>query len=783
MKIGIFGFNIFAKGGTSRSNINLIHSMLEEGHQVVYFNYQPFDETAYTELIIHENIQSDHFTIRPFKDEDEHEMAYVDYLIITRESFFKYAQNVKHFNPHVTIVGEIHGPLSYLPQDFSTDLQHIDAVRVSTLSIQQKFQAMFDYPYVFPLYVNTRHIAIDNVPSNTRRNLLIKSRFEDNVKDISYVIRLINYIVKNQSHVDIHLYLIGYGPSMILYKNLVRYYQLEDYIHINGKQPRNYIYMSTSPYETLGFSILEALGEGNKALIYQGDDKVLKEIYEPFHGIEFLTKNLLEDADILLQFLNRKYTREMRDDDVKILQQSFLIPHYASLFLSKVDTCVAARPCQKRLRRVKKRRFTDNKQKYTELYLKFNDKLLFRKILNNPRFKAHIKNIYYKRTEKLQNNIEPLDTHVFVESFHGNNFSGDPKYIALSLKEHYPEMQIFVSSKNALVDMEIRSFGLTPVRFGSQAYIEAFKSSKYVFVNGNTWDKVGKHPQQIFVQTWHGFPLKKMVGNLNNPQERAKQLNAFLPRMMKWDYLLTSSHINTMLFKSAFKLDQNHHLQVLTDGAPRNSYLMHHHNATERQKIQFKYFQHQDKDKQYVLFCPTWRQEKRDCVSNINLKKLLEHLPEHIHIIVKLHPNEGHLRNHYNTLDQRIHCFYNELVDIQELYIISDWMITDYSSTIFDYAHLNKPIFLLHEDQMDYNQNIGFNFNIHQLGYFPIASHNEEKLAQQIKNTTHIDYTHMIQRLMAYDHEKSDIKVLENIIRSTKEDTLRQKKNLLLSLT
>ncbi|HEC2198543.1 TPA: hypothetical protein R1938_002434, partial [Staphylococcus delphini] len=90
---------------------------------------------------------------------------------------------------------------------------------------------------------------------------------------------------------------------------------------------------------------------------------------------------------------------------------------------------------------------------------------------------------------------------------------------------------------------------------------------------------------------------------------------------------------------------------------------------------------------------------------------------------------------------------------------------------------------LLHEDQMDYNQNIGFNFNIHQLGHFPIASHNEEKLAQQIKNTTHIDYTHMIQRLMAYDHDKSDIKVLENIILSTKEDTLRQKKNLLLSLT
>ena len=78
--------------------------------------------------------------------------------------------------------------------------------------------------------------------------------------------------------------------------------------------------------------------------------------------------------------------------------------------------------------------------------------------------------------------------------------------------------------------------------------------------------------------------------------------------------------------------------------------------------------------------------------------KLLEYLPKEYEIIVHLHPNEGMLRSKYNSLDASIHIvFYNEFVDIQELYILCETMITDYSSTIFDFAHLNKPILLLQE--------------------------------------------------------------------------------------
>ncbi|MGJ5703224.1 CDP-glycerol glycerophosphotransferase family protein, partial [Staphylococcus equorum] len=97
-------------------------------------------------------------------------------------------------------------------------------------------------------------------------------------------------------------------------------------------------------------------------------------------------------------------------------------------------------------------------------------------------------------------------------------------------------------------------------------------------MNGNSWDKVYKHNDQVFIQTWHGFPLKKMVNDLSDDIEKTTQLMQFKPRMMKWDYLITSSNTNTMLLKSAFPLEENPNLNILQQGAPRNEYLIENNN-------------------------------------------------------------------------------------------------------------------------------------------------------------------------------------------------------------
>ncbi|MDW8573910.1 CDP-glycerol glycerophosphotransferase family protein [Staphylococcus shinii] len=159
--------------------------------------------------------------------------------------------------------------------------------------------------------------------------------------------------------------------------------------------------------------------------------------------------------------------------------------------------------------------------------------------------------------------------------------------------------------------------------------------------------------------------------------------------------------------------------------------------------------------------------KERENLTSIDLVKLLESLPKEYEIIVKLHPNEGLLRSKYNSLDARIHCFYNEFVDIQELYILSEAMITDYSSTIFDFAHLNKPILLLQEDIEMYQKDIGFYFNIFELGHFPIVSLDEEKLALQLKGMNYMDYSKIVNRLISKDSKESSQQILKTVFAET----------------
>src|SRR5699024_12015191 len=60
---------------------------------------------------------------------------------------------------------------------------------------------------IFYQYVNAEHIDIKEKPINTKRNFLIKARFEDSIKDISYVIKLINYIRSEERRV-VKLYIV-----------------------------------------------------------------------------------------------------------------------------------------------------------------------------------------------------------------------------------------------------------------------------------------------------------------------------------------------------------------------------------------------------------------------------------------------------------------------------------------------------------------------------------------------------------------------------------------------
>ncbi|OSP22260.1 CDP-glycerol glycerophosphotransferase family protein [Staphylococcus agnetis] len=771
MHIKILGFNLFQKGGTSRSNLNLLRALKAANHTVTYINYVPFrkrhvehlKKTAVREI---EGVNFESF-------HNVKSLTACDVLILTREDFFKYAREVKRQAPTIQILGELHAPLAYINPSFDLALEAIDAVRVSTPDIAKAFASRFEYPYVFPMYVNTDHIVFQPQPSPNTKALMMKARFEDAIKDISYALKLMHFIVYTKGHHDVEFHIQGYGPSLELYEQLITYYQLERQVFLNGDIPKHAIYISTSPYETLGYSILEAIGDGNQACIYPGDDAVLTSIYQPFHAVHFLNKQLEHDYQVIMATIQETYTDTMRNEDFHYFNQQFQYEDYSDTLLRQLAEKADQHVITPHL--IEKTR-VELPFYYSRYVVKHTVKKALNRLPNSFKRVLNKKSRLYQYMrrgifavekqvkQRRQQRIHPSRSHVFIESFHGKNFSGDPKAIALEIQRQYPDKVIYVSAANEYVDIEIRQFDMQPVRFGSREYIQAFERAQFAVINGNLWDRLLKHPKQTVIQTWHGMPLKRMVNDLMDPVERQQQSEAFLPRMLKWDVLLSCSERYEALISSAFNLSQHPSLNIWREGAPRNSMLIRHQeDEHKRHDIQEKYVGIATPEKRYILFCPTWRKSQRQNVSELDLKTLVHLLPDNYEVIVKLHPNEGHLYTTYRNMDSRIHCFMNEWVDIQELYLICDALITDYSSALFDYAHLNRPIIVLDEDTQDYHQTVGFYFELDEMVSVKQCTANAEVIADYILKHKSVDHSAIIRKFMVLDHEASDKNIVNHM--------------------
>ena len=749
MKIGIIGYDIFGTGGTKRSNLNLINEFSIHGDEIAFFNLLPFStkqvKNIQSELEKPKNISF--YSLQQFP-----KVAACNCYILTRESLFSFARYIKFKWPKAVVVGEVHAPLDLIEPELDLGSEAIDVYRVATEKIKMRFMERMNLNNVISFPISARHIdfSVKEIQCNYQSlNFVIYSRFDERQKDISYAIKLVDYMVHGLGKNKIKLFLNGTGKSEKFYRNLVTFYKLTDHIFINQTLPKDYIYLSTARFETLGYSIMEAFASGNRIALYRGDDGSLAEIYKGFDSVCWLNKNLVDDSHALLQFYNKDISKVEENffHDLTLAKEILDTKNYASDYITKVINAPFSKKKNQEkiefsriLEQVKKQSSFSQNNFVTNFYLKMKYAPLIGKIVGNPIIKDSAKKMlrYLRRSNQTvdvnEMSAELMEDFFFIESFHGKSFAGDPKYIALELKKNFPEAFIYVSSADEWVDMEIMDYGFKPVRIGSPQYVDKFRKSTYVFMNGNSLDKTGKVRGQKFIQTWHGFPLKRMVADLNDLTQRRIESQAFLPRMKKWDYLLSSSKKNTELLKSAFMLNENHDLRIMEYGAPRNTYLIKHKDdETERIRLITKYFMRPyDSTKKYVLYCPTWRKDKRSAVATMDFKKLISLLPNNYEIIIKLHPLESNLVAQYRNLDERIHCFPNEISYIQELFLLSDMLITDYSSAMFDYAHLNKKIIVFQEDLNEYDSQIGWYFDIEELIDIHPQGYNEVSLSREI---------------------------------------------------
>ena len=367
----------------------------------------------------------------------------------------------------------------------------------------------------------------------------------------------------------------------------------------------------------------------------------------------------------------------------------------------------------------------NNDIKKLKRYIKFriNLKKTKRILRKRWRFKTFIYFRHYNR--------KPINKKQFIfESFLGKFYSDSPKYIYEYLYENFSDEFDFVWVIN---DKSVKIPGNPKkVKRFSLEYYKELARSKYWVVNGRQASRLHKRDSQVIISTWHGTPIKKLGLDIGNVYTRDPNIKkSYIKVAKEWDYLISPNHYTTEILKSAFGYEG----KILETGYPRNDIL---YNATESDVKKIKEDLNLPHDKKIILYAPTWRDDEYYDAAQMHfeLKLNLEQMQKAVgdeYILL--------VRTHYFVSDRLDLGPYKGFAydvskydDIAELYLISDMLITDYSSVFFDFANLKRPI-LYYTYDLDKYENVlrGFYIDIHSEVPGPLLKTTDEVI-DSIKN-------------------------------------------------
>ncbi|MBH1941546.1 bifunctional glycosyltransferase family 2 protein/CDP-glycerol:glycerophosphate glycerophosphotransferase [Mobilitalea sibirica] len=324
---------------------------------------------------------------------------------------------------------------------------------------------------------------------------------------------------------------------------------------------------------------------------------------------------------------------------------------------------------------------------------------------------------------------------VICESFFGKSYSDSPKYIYEYLCKNYPGKYRFIWVVNKRTKIP---YGPTKVKRFSIRYSYYMARCKYNIFNVRQPEWFKKRAGNVFLETWHGTPLKKLVFDQEEVMGASPLYKAqFYKQSRVWDYLVSANRFSSEVFKSAFLFDK----EMLEYGYPRNDIL--HSPDKEELAAAIKKKLGIPEGKKTILYAPTWRDDEYygrgeyKFALKLDLRLLKKELGDGYAVL---------LRTHYFIADALdvtgLEGFaYNvsKYDDISELYLISDMLITDYSSVFFDYANLKRPILFYTYDLDKYRDMLrGFYMNIETEVPGPLL-YTSEEVVEAIRNIDDIN--------------------------------------------
>ncbi|AYC53523.1 spore coat protein CotS [Bacillus licheniformis] len=358
------------------------------------------------------------------------------------------------------------------------------------------------------------------------------------------------------------------------------------------------------------------------------------------------------------------------------------------------------------------------------------------KFLLEP-FKTYTNNKNFKRTVEYTRNFKKnkIDPHIiFYESYHGKAMNDNPYAIFKHLvnNEEYKNFTHVWALNDQDNPYAQKYKGLKNVRFvkvHSEEYIKYLTKAKYLINNVTFPTYFQKKDEQIYINTWHGTPLKTLGKDMEGPIGQHKNIQR---NFLHSDYILSPNKFTSEKLIDSHDLEGLYNGEIIEEGYPRMDLTFN----TDKEELRktLENIIELDPDKKIVLYAPTWRGEVGS-VSNINeelfkhISELNEKIPDDYQLILKVHTL---LFKYIKHDEQLMNKCIPDCIDTNELLSLVDILITDYSSIFFDYMATNKPILYFMYDKEQYLKKRGMYLDVNTLAG-PICKTTDE-LAKCIKN-------------------------------------------------
>ncbi len=324
------------------------------------------------------------------------------------------------------------------------------------------------------------------------------------------------------------------------------------------------------------------------------------------------------------------------------------------------------------------------------------------------------------------------DKTIIFSCYNGASYTCSPKaiYEYMQNNEKFKDYTFIWGFKNHKMykgNLECNNNTIV-VKMGSRQFRKYIAKSKYWVFNFKLDDYLKPKKNQVFLQCWHGTPLKRLgcdLEHFDNVLNTAKAMKKrYKIEAKKISYFISPSRFATDKFTSAWNLkEQNKENILIETGYPRNDFLFNY-TQEDVDRIKSKLFgyyyliyEREIKKKKIILYAPTYRSNQHETgvgytyKEEVDFDKMRQALGEDYIILFRPHYFIAN-KFDFEKYDGFVYDA-SKIDDINELYIISDILITDYSSVFFDYANLKRPmIFYMYDLEHYRDESNGFYIDI-----------------------------------------------------------------------